>query len=80
VYTSTNPWKITQIFKCVSTTVQEYTQWIEKLRMEAPPEPEEGMQADQKHHLHWDLIYSMEARVDEVQAEILVSHFLVVFL
>jgi hypothetical protein len=48
--------------------------------MDAPPEPEEGMQADQKHHLHWDLIYSMEARVDEVQAEIVVSSFPIGFL
>lgn len=42
--------------------------------MEAPPEPEEeAMLTDQKHQLHWDLIYAMEARVDEVQAEVVVS-------
>jgi hypothetical protein len=72
LYTSTNPWKTTQVFKCIATTREEYTGWIDKLRMSAPPEVEEddGRIVDSKHKMHWDLIYALEMRVDSIEEEL----------
>lgn len=43
--------------------------------MDAPAEPEDGVIADQKTHLHWNLIYALEERIDEVINEIEVRLF-----
>lgn len=67
LYASNNPWKVAQTFRCVAQTREDYIEWIEKLRASAPPEQEEGNYEDHRHHLHWELIYALEMRVDEVQ-------------
>lgn len=72
LYTSTNPWKTTQLFKCVATTREDYIEWIDKLREKAPPEVEEddGRTVDSKHKMHWDLIYALELRVDLIDEDL----------
>lgn len=67
LYISTNPWKITQVFECVSNTRDEYINWIEKLRAVAPPEVEDEGKGENKH---WELIYTLELRVDEIEADL----------
>jgi hypothetical protein len=70
LYISTNPWKITQVFECVANTREEYIAWIETLRANAPPEMEDEGKGENKH---WELIYTLELRVDEIDADIRVS-------
>lgn len=69
LYTSTNPWKVTQQFQCVSTNRDEYINWIDKLREAAPPEQEDQKYMDMKHFFHWELIYALELRVDAIDEE-----------
>ncbi|KAG8832473.1 hypothetical protein FRC17_001294 [Serendipita sp. 399] len=66
LYTSTNPWKTGCVFRCVAQTLDEYIGWIEELRTLAPPEADEGRFKDARHEVHWDLIYTLELRVDTI--------------
>ncbi|KAG8824781.1 hypothetical protein FRC19_001075 [Serendipita sp. 401] len=68
LYTSTNPWKTGCRFQCVAQNLDQYIDWIEKLRYIAPPEAEDGKPyRDARCEIHWDLIYAMELRVDTIE-------------
>lgn len=77
MWASSNPWKVTSNFCCVSETKEEYIKCIERLRQDAPPEILE-IEAELKSRAksdigHWDLIFSLESRVDDIEREEIVS-------
>ncbi len=74
VYTSTNPWKITATFQCVSSTLDEYVALFKKLKESAPPEPKAGSKRTKLEAGHAALVKMLEGRLPTIEAELAVSY------
>nr|AAZ14914.1 conserved hypothetical protein [Coprinellus disseminatus] len=70
VHVSTNPWKITCNFQCVSSTKEEYASLIEKLKEGAPQEPKKKQKRLKHEQAHVDLIEALESRIEAIDTEL----------
>jgi hypothetical protein len=74
IYVSTNPWKITATFQTISSTREEYIATIENLKAMAPPaELKKGQKRSKLEQAHLHLIAALEARIESIDAELVVS-------
>lgn len=69
---STNPWKITATFQTVSSTRDEYTAILEKVKETAPPEGKTGKRS-KLETAHLALLKTLQDRVEVIDNEIAVS-------
>jgi len=74
IYVSTNPWKITATFQTISSTREEYIEAIESLKAAAPPaQLKKGQKRSKLEQAHLHLIAALEARIELIDAELVVS-------
>ena len=73
MYLSTNPWKITAAFQCVSSSREEYVALVESLKQNAPKETRPGERRPKVEQGHLNLIQVLEDRLPAIDAELAVS-------
>lgn len=71
LYRSTNPWKTTSEFHCVTETKEDYLAIIQKLKEEGPAPNQKRQTKADKWHL--TLLGTLESRLEAIDAEIAVS-------
>jgi hypothetical protein len=69
LYTSTNPWKITSVYKTKASTKAEYLASIEELKASAPKDvPSKSLSRQENGHLN--LIELLESRIETIDREL----------
>jgi hypothetical protein len=72
IWTSTNPWKISAGFTCISSTREDYVAAIDRLKASAPSETKATAKMNKQELGHLALIKLLEERIEKIDIEIAV--------